>query len=336
MLDNKILKKYIESSGLSFRQNSVSYIFDCPRCNKRNKLFLRKKDGRFVCWVCKETDNFQGKPEYALAELQVLPVSTVRASLYGEQEREGVVTLSLSLKDFFGEDDEVDEEATELASIAWPWNYYPIDDPQYSGRGAAYLAGRGISLELAMEYGLRYCPERRRVAFPIELGGRLLGFQERTVMSATKFWDDERGEYLEMAKVLSSKGIPRDRTFMFADRLANQRHAVLCEGPIDAIKAHLCGANVAAMGKAVSRGQLDFLRNQGIQRLYLDLDPDAADETSRIARQFADIELYSMQPSGYKDLGEMPLEAVRELFLSAPRIKPGRLFVYLDRKAGVL
>lgn len=338
MSDTETLKKYIEGSGLDFRQNSVSYIFTCPRCNKKGKLFLRKRDGRFVCWVCKETDNFQGRPEYALAELQMLPVATIRSKLYGEKEHVGGVRLDLALKDFFGEDDTLDADAVDATStIRWPWDYYAMDD-QRSRRGREYLEGRGIPLELSLEYGLRYCPERRRIAFPVMVEGRLVGYQERTVVKETKTWNEELGKYSEMSKVLSSKGIPRDRLVMFADRMKNRDHVVLCEGPIDALKAHSCGGNVAAMGKAVSRGQVAFLRNQGVKKVYLALDPDAADETRRLVREFGDeTEVYLMHPDpGYKDLGAMSIEGVKDLFLRATRVNSSRLFVFLDRSACIL
>lgn len=338
MLDAEVLKKYIEGTGLDYRQNSVSFIFACPRCNKRDKLFLRKKDGRFVCWVCKETDNFQGRPEYALAELQMLPVSVVRAKLYGERERTaGTTFLDIQLKDFFGDDDTIDADAIQVPTIQWPWNYFDLSDKN-SKRGLDYLEGRGIPLALAQAYGLRYCPERRRVAFPVCVDGRLVGYQERTVVAETKIWNDELGKYLEMPKVLSSKGIPRDQLVMFADRLKGSEHAILCEGPIDAIKAHACGGNVAAMGKAVARGQIQFLKNHGVRKLYLALDPDAADETRRLVREFSDeSEVYLMHPgAGYKDLGAMTVEAVKDLFLSANRVDSSKLFIFLDSKRFIL
>jgi hypothetical protein len=121
---------------------------------------------------------------------------------------------------------------------------------------------------------------------------------------------------------------------MFFDRLQGQKHAVLCEGPMDALKAHLCGGNVASMGKAVSRAQLQLLRNAGVERLYIALDPDAQEEANRIARQVGmDMKVYNMMaPAPYKDLGEMHFDAVRELFQSARRMGPGDLFLNFQFK----
>lgn len=335
MVEPAVLKQYIESSGLTYHQNSISYIFTCPRCNKKDKLYLRKRDGRFCCWRCREIDNFQGRPEFALSELLCLPLQVVRAKLYGERQHEAAVSLDVRLTDFFDDDDIIDFDAKPITPIEWPFGYYPIDH-KHSVRGAQYLESRGIPLSIALEYGLRYCPEKRRVVFPIHSNGELVGYQERTVLPQTKIWQEEEGKYVEIQKVLSNRGIPRDRTLMFTERLRNRDYAVLCEGPIDALKAHLCGGNVASMGKAVSTEQLLILRNQirllqgtGIKRLYLALDPDAYDETMRLVRDFGDIEVYHMAaPKPYKDIGAMSMEAVKDLFDSAPRVNAGHLIVY--------
>jgi hypothetical protein len=326
--DPQIVKNLIEGSGLSHKQNSISWIVDCPRCGKE-KLYISKRSGNFICWICSETQGFKGRPEYVLSELLCQPLAVVKERLYGTRRVDGVATLDIYLEDFFGDDDIIEEGAAEIPKIPWPFDYFPLDN-FYGKRGLDYVEGRGIPAEIAKVYGLRYCPQRRRVAFPIELDGHLVGYQERTVLEETKFWDEDRGKFTEIPKILSSTGIPRERVVMFADRLKGLDYAVLAEGPIDAIKLHRCGGNVCAMGKAVSRGQIAFLRNHGISKIYLALDPDAAEETRRLVAEFSDIEVYLMHPpKGYKDIGDMSLDDAYELFLSAPKVNRGRLFVYL-------
>ena len=120
---------------------------------------------------------------------------------------------------------------------------------------------------------------------------------------------------------------------MFGDRITGD-HAVLCEGPVDALKAHLCGGNVCSLGKLVSIYQLNLLRNSGIRKLYLALDPDAFMEAGRLLRDVADeLEVYDMRPpaslSDDTDLGKMSLEAVRDLMVAAPRLDRHHMFLYL-------
>lgn len=332
--DPQLLAQILRESGLKYDQNGTSYIFSCPKCTGKKKLYIRKRDGRFVCWVCKETDNYQGRVEYALADLLGLPVQQLQSRLYGGTHVPVQVHLDFQLVDFFGEEDEVDEDAKVLPTLIWPLDYYPIDD-EAAEKGAAYLAGRGVPLVLAQAYGLHYAPEKKRVVFPVAAGGQLYGWQERLVVPNT--WVDEHGNVRETPKILSSQGIPRDRTLMFVDRLAGSEHAVLCEGPVDAIKAHKCGGNVCAMGKAVSAEQINLLLNSGVKKLYLALDPDAAAETERLVRDcFDHVELYEMVvPTTGKeknDLGAMDYDEVLGLFRAARRVRAGHLFFFLNPK----
>jgi hypothetical protein len=338
------LKEVLDEAGLSYRQNSVSYIFNCPKCLKSDKLYIRKRDGRFVCWFCKETDNYQGRPEFALADLMYRPIEEVRELLYGTQIVAAGERLDLQFTDFFGTGEDVDPDARIIPTRTFPYHYYQIDHV-LAKRGRDYLAGRGISLEMAKEYHLRFSPIERRVIFPVELDDRLVGWQGRLVVD-NRWWDEQESKWKETAKVLSSKDIPVAHTVMFANRLKGSRHAVVCEGPVDALKAHLCGGNIATMGKGVTKGQVEALRdpqrltrldvgllqNTGVERIYLALDPDAARETARLVKEFSGLEVYTMvPPPGFKDLGEMTCEQVYESFLNAERVRTGRLFVYFKR-----
>lgn len=328
--DPNILLEFIRENSLKPAHTSVSFVFDCVRCSGKKKLYIRKRDGRFVCWKCKETDNYQGNPEYALADLTGLPVKVIQSRLYGGDHIPVDLYLDVRLADFYGDDDELDEMAREIPQIDWPFDYFPINDPK-GARGAAYLESRGIPTWMAAKYDIHYVPEKRRVVFPVASRGALYGWQERLVVPHQ--WVDEEGNEREVPKILSSTGIPRERTLMFADRLQGYSHAVLCEGPVDGMKAHFCGGNVVTMGKAVSPEQTKLLLNAGVKKLYLALDPDAADEIRRlVANLNADVELYEMLAKGEgakPDLGAMSFEEVYDLFLNAPKIEPGRLFVFL-------
>lgn len=325
----------IENSGISYRQNSQSFIFVCPRCNKKDKLYIRKTDGRFVCFVCAEGEGkFKGKGEFALTELLQLPLGEVQRRLYGESFTGKMIEdlLQLQLYDFYGDDDEIEEDVTgTLPTLLWPLDFFTIDDPR-SARGLKYLEEeRGIPLALAKTYNLRYCPSQRRVIFPVEVRGRLIGWQARSIMpSGWGEWTDKEGAIHTTPKILGNKGLRREIALMYGDKLNGSEHAVICEGPIDGIKAHLCGGNAVTMGKAVSDAQLKAIAYSGVKRVYLALDPDAAAEMDRICRALGHLELYHLLPlRGRKDLGEMTPEEVLGQFHKAPRIDAGMLFVYL-------
>jgi hypothetical protein len=320
------LADLVSSSGLRFNQNKVSYIFDCPRCSKRDKLYIRKSDGRFICWYCAEIDNFKGKAEYALVELLSLPLAEIRQRLYGDAPVSPGAFLDLNIKDWFGEDDPI--VVPILPTKQFQHDFYPIGH-KHSVRGLDYLMGRGIPLALAQNYNVHYCPPDRRVIFPVQYHDKLYGWQARTIIPS-EWFDEESGKMMSFPKILTSEGLKREHTLMFSDRLDGVNHCVLTEGPISAIKAHLCGGNVATMGKAVSTAQIELLKNAGIEKLYLALDPDAAQEASRLAGQHGDFALYHLLPDkDADDIGAMTINAVHRAFLQAPRINSGKVFIFL-------
>jgi hypothetical protein len=328
-VDTDVLRNLIEDSGLSFSQNSVSWIFTCPRCGKGKKLYVSKRSGRFVCFRCKETDNFQGRPEYALAELLGESVANISRQLYGDADFDVELFIDVELHDFFGEDDPIDEDAIEHDVGHWPYDFYEIDEAQ-SKRGLDYVESRGISVGMAKRYDIRYSPELRRIYFPVGANGLLYGWQGRLVVPHEMEVD---GEPYEAPKILSSRGMRRERLLMFADRLKGCEHAVLCEGPIDAIKAHFCKGNIATMGKAVSPQQIQLLRHSGVKRLYLALDPDAAEEMNRLVDDLkCEIQLFNMVPKGMGkvDLGAMSFVDVYNLFLNATLIENHHVFVFFN------
>lgn len=327
--DPEKLKQMILSSGVPYKQNSISWIFRCPRCGKDDKVYCYKVkyDGHFKCWVCAETDNYKGRPEYLLSDLLNRTVRDIKEELYG-----GSSTFADPL-DIGGIDDveddiiEIENKNDTIPSVEYPLDYRPLDHP-LSAKGLAYLEGRGISLELANKYQLRYASEAAVIAFPVHRNGRLVGYQKRLV-GPNRVWLEDEGEWYEKPKITSSVNIPRDRTLMFEHRLINSPHAVICEGPIDGIKLDLANGNVAAMGKAIASQQLDIIKRSGVRKIYFGLDPDAAPEMERLQRELYGLEHYILiPPRGIKDLGEMSVQDAYQLFLSAPLINPNRIFLF--------
>ncbi len=334
--DPVLLQRLIEESGVSYRQNKRSFIFTCPRCMKKDKLMMFKADGRFVCWVCAETSSFKGRPEFALVELLGLPFATIKEKIYGDlAEQTDASFFNLGLLDFYGDEPLPKELVEQQKGLAFPLDFYPLDH-QFATKGREYVLGRGITMEMAKFYDLRYCPVQKRVIFPVKVGQKLLGWQARYIL-ATEWEDEETGDLKKIPKILTTG--KRDTVLMFQDRLVGSDHAIICEGPVDALKCHLAGGNVATMGKVVSQEQIQLVKRSGVRKIYLGLDRDAARETMKLATAFNDyadcgtgemLEVYRLLPApGYEDLGAMPPELVLEQFRSAPRVNASSLFLGL-------
>ncbi len=320
--------------GVAFESTPQRYVMACPKCGGKNKLSIYRQSGWFACWVCRESQGFSGAPEFALREITGKSISELRAMLYGVREAPAAVPLAVHFDAFAeeGDEDSPPPPQNEMPDLYWPCHVQPID-ARASRPGREYLDGRGVPVDLAMQYDVHYDVERRAVAFPCWVEGRLVGWQTRVIDPVLVECPD--GTIVKRVKAMSTTDMPRDRTVLFSDRLKGCDHAVVCEGPIDALHAHLAGGNVATAGKAVAVGQCEALLMAGVRKFYLALDPDAAFEIAALERKLGveGVELHLVQiPDAYEDLGAMPLEEARDAILSSPILPKGLLHIHFSAK----
>jgi hypothetical protein len=310
------LRDLVMDSGTSYKESSRSFILKCPRCSKE-KLYIDKNNGQFICFHCSASEGFKGKPEYVLTELLNVPIHEIRDQIYGNSFKTAAYTDLLRLDDlqYYSEEDPPES----FQPLSMPYNFLLLTNPK-AKRGVEYLAKRGIPLTVALKYGLRYCVEERRVIFPIEANGQLIGWQKRLVIPNE--WIDDEGVVRSVSKALTSADLPKDRVLLGMDSLPGAKAVILVEGPIDRIKCDLCDAvTVASLGKAVSDQQLALILGSGATKVWVGLDPDAEDEVARVCAKLGDLELYRLlPPEGVHDLGDMDFDAVRYRFLTSPKI----------------
>lgn len=312
--------KILEESDINFKTNARSFIIECPRCNKE-KLYIRRSDGVFICFYCDGKERFSGSPEFLLREL--CPDYTfpeIKHRLYGDWKQ--------NIKNFRKEEVNTDVETFRevlLPTMAFPDDHVDLNDPK-AKKGIEYLESRGIPLDIAKKYNIRYAHNQHRVMFPIEHEGRLYGWQGRFIYN-TEFTND-KNQLIKIPKSLTTG--EKAKSLMFRDRLTGSEHAVICEGPIDAIKADLCGGNICTMGKLVSQIQIDLIKSSTVSKIYLALDPDAIEEIQKLRKDFIDYKIYDLRaPRPYKDLGEMDFKEVKELFDEARPLTGNRPMFYI-------
>lgn len=329
--DPEILAQVLRASGLSYRTTPSAYVFTCPQCGKPDKLHIRragKYAGYFVCFSGPCTaDEFRGpNTEYALGPLLGIPAGEARELLGGAAKPSAGPTIHIPwLQDAPVED--------EIPEVQHPDHHLDLRDPRATP-GLAYLVSRGISLELAEEYGLRYSPVSRRVIAPICVDGRLLGWQGRSVVPTE--WVNRDGEGRSRPKYVTewgnrtAKGAPQ--VWIFQDRLLGAEHALVTEGYFDALAGHLVGGNVASGGKgAISPEKLRVLLGYGVKRIYSGLDPDAAERLGKLVRDAGThgVEVWRLDVQRGNDLGAMAPEQVLELKESAKLATRHQVYVYL-------
>jgi hypothetical protein len=325
-INPELLEEYINELGINYKTNSLSYIFECPRCHKDVLYMYRSNSCYFTCQKCK----FKGSPEYALAELANVSLSIIKERLYGTQWVDTTQQIDLKIFDFITDEDEIDIELFEIIpEIKWKFDEIKINE-KHAIRGLRYLESRGVPLDIALKYQIRYAPVRQRILFPVIVNGRLLGHQDRLIVE-NRVWNEELEEYKEGAKVVSSDNLPNSRVPLFADNLIDSEHAIIAEGPFDGLKFSQIGGNIATMGKAVSKGQISFIRSKGVKRIYLALDRNAYNETNKLIQEFSDLETYVIKvPDHRQDFGDCTFEECAQAFKTASRTFPGMLLLHFE------
>ena len=325
------LVRYIKDLGLNYKETSRSFIFSCPCCGGKQKLYLRKEDGRFICFRCKEENGMSGKVEYALVELTDLSLKEIKSALYGDSLVKSTNYLDLQLTDFWTESEEeplIDIEEP-LKEMQWP--YWAIDIRSRGAKlGADYLNSRGISADLAGSYGVRYSALNRAVMFPVLSNNKLYGWQYRTI-DKTRYLTNNR--IVETTKAWSSTNLPKNKMFMFADKLVDSPHAVITEGPIDGLKADKFGGNVASMGKEIGMAQVATILRHGIKKVYSGLNPDAFAEIGPLMQKLGnDVNVFKVNipiRKGVKDLGDLSIDEAFEVISKAEPIINGKLYIWM-------
>jgi Toprim-like len=334
MVERDKLKSFIESNNIQFKQNGNSFILTCPDCGHEEKLYIRKSDGLTVCWSCaSENKKPTDRPEFVLARLLGVSVASISKSLYGDfvydVSRSGPI-LDIKVKDPMEIEVEI-SPIEELPIVEIPSYFCSLGHPVFL-RAKNYLANRGIPEFIIKEYNIMYNSKTERIIFPLIINGLIRGWQDRYIGNKEK-WIDKDGKERKMPKSLTK--LDRSKALLFQEHLRLSKHAILCEGPIDAIKAHWCGGAVASMGKQVSHQQLEIIMAYNPEKIYLAFDPDAYDKTMNVIKFFSDNgfnDLYLLYPpEGKKDLGACTFEEVEQQFNNASKINPAHLVIYLGK-----
>jgi DNA primase len=156
----------------------------------------------------------------------------------------------------------------------------------------------------------------RLVVPVVNAAGEIVGFSGRTLDPDWK-----------------TKGIPkwlhsRNGTWMCrnvfnanfaAEHIQKTETAIICEGAFDVLRLEQAGVHngVAVMGRQLYNEQMTVLMSMGATKLIFALDNDTAGRMGQSAAIKMARCLFTVSelqiPKEYKDLGEMPAEALREL-----------------------
>jgi len=314
------IKEIIEEEGLTYHDKGKNLYTTCPSCGKDDKLSIIKQNGATIC--------YRGSCDFGKAWFQDwlsltagISIKEAKKRIYGDFTKYKE-KLELSIGK------EKQEEVVE--PIEWPSIGFLKINEQDAVEGLIYLNKRGVSQSTAIKYDIRYSPWTRRVILPISSEGKVYGWQGRAIDNVDK-----------QDRMRNNTNFRKDQMFMFNDSLFESSHLLLFEGPFDALKFSEYGGIICSMGKDVSKKQIDLINQSNAEVVYLGLDEDAAETSTRLTKIIEKrIKILTIPESCKErcesvnkkaDFGECSPEEIRQAFENAKDLADGHIFINLHK-----
>lgn len=288
------LEQAFNNNSIDYQKNAKSFVLDCPMCDKSKGVYLWKTSGYGKCHKCDSRFN----PYDILVALLGVTYTQARKILNtGVLVRSNDKLEALTLQ-------KVNEPLQEEAKIfKLPYNFFDINAIA-SESGQKYLLSRGVSLETATKYRLKYCPASQRVVFPVfNSEKKCLGWQDRDVTGDAEYPYDSPGGFNRASCLFGYTEFEAD-------------WAVVVEGPFDFLKVSFLGGALCTFGKQISDRQLTMIKSLPVKDIYLALDPDAFDLFDKYAQIFEPRQnVWIMQPPDHrKDFGDCTKKEIENAF----------------------
>jgi hypothetical protein len=315
------IESFFDKAGISpNKETGRSFIFDCPVCGSKDKLYIEKNTGRGVCFRHKQANCPSAKTGVVktMHLLTKLPIDQIARDFSNTVTSTPTENLE---QDLFSTK-KIEDILLPLEVDGLPVDANPIFFPEENA-GLQYLKSRGLDTEQLSHLGVMYSESARRVIFPVIMNNKLYGWQGRAV---------DQDNFLRMYNL---PGKWKAKTLMFHDNLNGSNHVIIAEGAVSALKFGLVGGYVATMGKSISKDQLTLITQSGKKHIYLALDPDATTEMEDLYKYFktlpiADLEIYLIKvPEGKDDFGDCSYEECRDAFNTAERLDSSCMGLYV-------
>jgi DNA primase len=276
-----------------YHKSGDEYLFMCKKCgHDKRKLSVNIDKNVFKCWIC----DYRGNSLFGLVK---------RYGTYAQkqewQKYVNVVDVSLSLEELLAGGK---EEKQEEIKINLPKEFISLANknlPISSVEPLRYLSSRGIKKKEILKWKIGYCNKG-------EYKGRIL----------IPSFDQEGDVNYFVARSYNKKEWPPYKNpNVSKDIIFNELYVdfkndlVIVEGIFDAIKAENA---VPILGSSLREDSKLFQEIvEQNTTVYIALDPDAEKKALILINKLLlyGIEIYKIDVSGYKDVGEM----TKEIFL---------------------
>jgi DNA primase len=293
MYETEKLNLFRDILGRCYKSGE-EFLFHCKKCgHDKKKLSVNFEKNVFKCWIC----DYRGNSLFSLVK---------RYGTYSQkqewQKYSNVIDVSLSLEELLLGKEE--EEEQEQIKISLPEEFISLANknlPISSIEPMKYLSSRGIKKKEILKWKIGYCNKgeyKNRILIPsFDENGDVNYFVARSYNK--KEWPPYK-----------NPNVSKDIVFneLYVDF---QNDLVIVEGVFDAVKAENA---VPILGSSLREDSKLFQKIvEQNTVVYVALDPDAEKKALTLINKLLlyGVEIYKIDISGYKDVGEM----TKEIFL---------------------
>lgn len=166
-----------------------------------------------------------------------------------------------------------------------------------------YWGTRGITAGAVEALRLGFDRDENRIVFPHFWGGKLVGWQKRTIPASP----DWPGTVPDYPKYRNSIGFPKSETLYNFDTARTFRGAILVESPMSVARARSLGIDnvIATFGAKVTDTQLALLRDFDTVWVWFDADAAGWGGERKVVRELhRHAEVLVVRPDVGRDLGD--------------------------------
>lgn len=234
---------------------------DCPYCGKHDKFGVNLYLGKTNCFVCGN----HGRPLDVVGHMENLDD---KAAIMRALQSDEILEYH---EPFF--------EQLEEVPVIMPKGFVLLNEEK-SKMGDMirnYITNRGLDVNTLSSKGFGYCTDGDLFGYlimPFKVGGKTVYYHTRNILGSGPKFDNPNIEEF---------GIGKSSVLYNIDALYLYRTAFLVESVLNA--ETMGDKGVATGGKKISSKQISLIRKSPIENVVIMLDPDALDDTIKVAFQ---------------------------------------------------
>jgi len=284
------IKRILVGSGITIESEVDSdYIIFCPFHNNHRSPAgeIDKNSGIFFCFSCHHVCNLIEFVMFTSARTYFEATRFIK-SKETESNLEMQIEKKLEVKPEYSQYDQV---------LIKRLNQQALESP----RAMRYYSGRLITEDSVKKFALGFSEKQDMVTIPVHSpDGMEVGFVGRSV---------------EGKDFKNTPGLPKSKILFNLHRVKTSSKVYVVESSFDAIRLDQCGfPAVATLGANVSNIQTDLLQKYFNNIIVIaDNDEAGGNMKSKIVERLGSRVSVVKLDKQYKDIGDMPDEAIRNL-----------------------